>query len=377
MTRGRNMIGYFCGMKQWYLLVLAFLVLVGMVVVPRKKFNPDELQAAKIELGRQMFFDKTLSNPDGQSCTVCHGPKTSFSDPMHEIVSEGMIDGAFTNRNSQSLTYISFIPPLNWSQEEGIWKGGFFWDGRSNTLVHQLSGPFFNPAEMNNTDTVSLISELRNGEHYKLYKDIYGKITDPVKAFDNMCESIALFESSDVFNEFSSKFDYWLKGDLTMTEEEMAGMNLFRDNCESCHSMDPDPVNGKILFSNFGYYNMGVPRNEKNPFYTTFPELNPLGRKAIDIGLGGVLKDPGQNGKFRVPTVRNVQYTRPYFHNGFAENIYDAVHFMNVSNKSEFGLPEVSDNLYVHPSNIRELTPNEEELIVAFLLTLSDGYYEE
>lgn len=370
---------YLRTMRTFYVIAAGFILLVALAAQPmKKKYKPEALLAAKVEFGRQMFFDKALSNPDGQSCTVCHAPKTSFSDPNHAVVSEGMIDGAFVNRNSQSLAYVSFIPPRTWSEKEGIWKGGLFWDGRSNTLAHQLSGPFFNPAEMNNTDTLMLIEELKKAPYFNMYKNIYGKIKDPTEAFNNMCESIALFESSEVLNEFSSKFDLWLVGKAQFTEKEKRGMELFQGKagCVKCHSMDADPVHGKVLFSNYGYYNIGVPRNPENPFYATFESINPKGKAAIDLGLGGVIHDPTQNGKFRVPTLRNVQYTGPYFHNGFATTLRDAVHFMNTSNDGEFGDPEIRENVARQLVGSQHMTAEDEDAVVAFLLTLSDGWEE-
>ena len=104
----------------------------------RKKPTLEKREAWKVELGRQLFFDKALSHPNGQSCTVCHAPKTAFADPNHAIVSEGMIDGAFVNRNAQSLAYVGFIPSLE-RDSSGVYHGGLFWDGRSNSLEDRKS----------------------------------------------------------------------------------------------------------------------------------------------------------------------------------------------------------------------------------------------
>lgn len=345
----------------------------------RKKKDPEAMKAAKTELGRQLFFDKALSNPDGQSCTVCHAPKTAFSDPNHAIVSEGMIDGTFVPRNSPSLTYVSFVPPLAYSEKNEVWKGGLFWDGRSNTLEHQLSGPFFNPAEMNNTDSTMLVAELKKAPYYKMYKDIYGKAKRTEQTFRNMCESIALFESSEVLNEFSSKYDLMLEGKVKFTAIESLGMELFmgKANCVKCHSMETEPVSGKVLFTDFSYHNVGVPRNEDNPFYTTRSDLNPKGKDAIDLGLGAVVNDVNQNGKFRVPTLRNVQYTSPYFHNGFSKTLKDAVHFMNTRNFGNYPAPEVNYNIASQLTGSQNLSDEEENEVVAFLLTLTDGFEVE
>lgn len=363
--------------KSAVILSVAIAVVTISFSPVKKKKDPEQVRAEKIELGRQLFFDKALSHPDGQSCTVCHAPKTAFSDPNHAIVSEGMADGAFVNRNSQSLAYVGFIPPLA-KNETGEYSGGLFWDGRSNSLEHQLSGPFFNPAEMNNPDTMALVTELRKAPYYKMYRVVYGKAKDPVITYQNIAEALAMFERSALFNEFSSKYDLMLQGKVKFTEQENRGLELFQGkaNCVACHSMTPQPETGKILFSAYGYYNIGVPKNEANPFYSTFPEINPKGKEAIDLGLGGVLNDRSQDGKFRVPTMRNVQYTGPYFHNGYFRTLQEVVHFKNTRDIENYPAPEVTKNIIRQRLGNLMLTEAEEADIVAFLLTLTDGYEE-
>ncbi len=334
------------------------------------------MKAARIELGRQLFFDKALSEPNGQSCTVCHAPKTAFSDPNHAIVSEGMIDGAFVARNAQSLAYVSFIPPRSFDDESGRWKGGLFWDGRSDQLEHQLAGPLFNPAEMNNQDTSMLVSELLKAPYYKLYKKLYGKIKNEKAAYSYICEALSAFERSDFFNEFSSKYDLSLERKVTLTEQEKMGLEIFsgKANCVSCHSMKPDPATGKILFTDYSYHNVGIPVNDENPFYSTDIKINPRGTEALDIGLGAITGKSEDNGKFRTPTLRNVQYTGPYFHNGYFKTISEAVHFMNTRNLGKFAQPEITANVARQLTGSQNMTEEEEKAVVAFLLTLTDGY---
>jgi cytochrome c peroxidase len=331
----------------------------------------DEL---KVELGRQLFFDKALSNPNGQSCTVCHAPKTAFSDPNHAIVSEGMIDGTFVNRNSQSLAYVKYIPPLE-RDSTGQYHGGLFWDGRSNSLEHQLSGPFFNRAEMNNADTLTLVNEVLNAPYYSLYKKVFGRMRQASEAYVNLCDALASFERSAFFNEFSSKYDLYLAGKTSLSDLETQGLELFggKARCNHCHSMQPNEE-GKVLFTNFGYFNLGVPRNAENPFYTTSKAINPAGPSAIDFGLGAVVDDANENGKFRVPTLRNVQYTGPYFHNGYFKTLKEVVHFLNVRDVSGTYTAEVQQNIAHQITGSLHLTDAEEDALVAFLLCLTDGY---
>ncbi len=349
-------------------------ILICSFSVRKKKWTPEQLIEQKVEIGRQLFFDKALSNPDGQSCTVCHAPKTSFSDPDHAVVSEGILDGFFVNRNSQTLAYSSFAPPLKYDEKAGVWRGGFFWDGRSNTLEHQLSGPFFNVAEMNNQDTAMLVNELKEAPYYEKYKSVYGKVKDKTEAYNNMIEAIALFEGSSFLNEFSSKYDYFLLGKATFTEEEERGRKLFVARCATCHNMTPQTVSGAVLFTDYGYHNLGVPRNEDNPFYTTDSSVNPLGSSATDFGLGAVVHDEAQNGKFRTPSLRNVEYTAPYFHNGYFETLQATVHFINTRNDGHYATPELSATIEAGRTGSLNLSEEEENAILAFLKTLSDGW---
>ncbi len=363
-------------LKRNRLLLLCILLTAFTILSFRPTIHPKKREELKIELGRQLFFDKSLSEPNGQSCTVCHAPKTAFSDPNHAVVSEGMIDGAFVNRNSQSLAYVSFIPPLE-KDSLGNYHGGLFWDGRSNSLEHQLSGPFFNAAEMNNSDTAMLVNEVLNAPYYALYKKVYGRMKNASEAYDHLCDALAAFERSALFHEFSSKYDFYLEGKVHLSAIEQEGLELFQGKarCNHCHSMQPDTETGKVLFTDYGYHNLGVPRNEQNPFYLTHIAINPLGTKAVDTGLGQTLGgDPRENGKFRVPTLRNVQYTGPYFHNGYFKTLKEVVHFINTRDSESMTSPEISENIAYQITGSLHLTEREEDAIVAFLLCLTDGY---
>lgn len=96
--------------------------------------NNLSLQEKKVELGRRLFFDSNLSEPVGQSCATCHRPETGFSDSLNRVVSEGAILGRFGNRNSMTNAYSMFTPPLHYDSINETYVGGFFYDGRVNTL---------------------------------------------------------------------------------------------------------------------------------------------------------------------------------------------------------------------------------------------------
>ena len=121
----------------------------------------------KQELGMMLYFDEDLSEPTGQSCASCHDPDFGFADPESELpVSEGVIPGLFGGRNSPSSAYAMFAPILYFDDDEGLWIGGQFWDGRAtgyvlgDPLADQALGPFLNPVEMANPDKAQVIADV-------------------------------------------------------------------------------------------------------------------------------------------------------------------------------------------------------------------------
>lgn len=113
-------------------------------------------------LGRQIFFDTNLSDPIGQSCSSCHAPSVSFSDPSHNAISPGAFKGRAGNRNAPMASYTMFFPRFHYSVEDTTYEGGLFWDGRANSLGDQARLPFVNPLEMNNASTDAVVAKVRN-----------------------------------------------------------------------------------------------------------------------------------------------------------------------------------------------------------------------
>ena len=333
-----------------------------------------------VELGRKLFFDTSLSNPGGQSCATCHAPSTGFSDPLHNIVSPGVVAGLFGNRNAPTAMYAKYNPPLHYSAPDSAYIGGLFVDGRVNTLEEQAQKPFLNPLEMGNTDASMLISKLRSSLNYSYYKQVYGEITDVNAAYSNLAAAIATFERSDTLSAFTSKYDYYLKGQVTLTPSEMRGLHLFNDTnkamCANCHLTQPDQGSGKILFTDFSYENDGVPRNPYNPYYTIPSSYNVLGSAYIDLGLGDFINDSDNYGTFRTPTLRNIAVSAPYFHNGCFGTLEEVVHFYNTRDSvgSGFAAPEYAATIDHTETGNQHLSAQDEADIVAFLKTLTDGY---
>lgn len=335
----------------------------------------------KEELGKLLFFEKQLSDPEGQDCSDCHDPNLAFADRNTGLpVSKGAIPGRYGNRNDMPVAYASFVPPLHKDSVEDIWIGGLFWDGRANDLAEQAMGPPLNSLEMANADTASIFKKIINLEYSIMFKEVYGQdaLSNPDIAYHNMADAIAAYERTEEFRPFSSKFDYFLKGEAELSEQEMSGMALFvselKGNCAACHPHTTLPDGTPPLFTDFSYDNLGAPKNPENPFYLLSIDLNPEGENFVDLGLGVTVNDPAENGKFRVPTLRNVALTPPYMHNGIFKTLFQVVSFYNSRDVMPWPEPEVAENVNYDEMGDLGLSTQEMEDIVAFLHTLTDGW---
>jgi cytochrome c peroxidase len=337
---------------------------------------------AKERLGKLLFFDANLSTPPGQACADCHAPAVAFADPVKELpVSKGALPGRYGNRNDMPAAYAAFVPPRHRDPDEDIWIGGLFWDGRVNTLAEQAMGPPLNPLEMANPDTGAIAEKLRAADYAELFLEVYGSdaLADPDQAFAHMADAIEAYEKTPEVSPFSSKYDAWLKGLAELSEQEQRGLELFeaedKGNCAACHPSQPGPDGSPPLFTDFSYDNLGVPRNPENPFYRLSAELNPDGFAFVDLGLGVTVDDPAENGKFRVPTLRNIAVTDPYMHNGFFKTLFQVVSFYNTRDlEAGWPAPEVAENVNKEELGDLGLTNQELEDLVAFLHTLTDGW---
>ena len=160
--------------------------------------------------------------------------------------------------------------------------------------------------------------------------------------------------------------------------------------CANCHSVSSDESQSPSLFTNFGHQNLGVPRNPELPFYYLPPSLNPDGIHYIDRGLGDFLRSVGdpeeqaakEDGKFKIPSLRNCAITAPYEHNGVFETLKEVVMFNNTRDVPGAGWPppEVPENVHRHmppmPRTFGQLGLTDQQVndIVALLQTLTDGY---
>ncbi len=376
------------------------------------------------KLGQALYLDRNLSLNGNQSCADCHSlnpsndphagkslPAAGFVDPRNVAtgspVSEGSVAGRFGSLNAPSAGYAAFSPFFHWNSADGLYVGGQFWNGRADTLAEQAGVPFLNPVEMAMPNRWSVVSRLKGrGDYVKAFKAVFGvdltriSAYDPktpdapappgvAEAYESMTRAIAAFEKSRVFNRFDSKYDFHLAGRTELSPQEHLGLTLFTDKgkCSACHVSTPGVApDGSVLpplFTDFTYDNLGLPRNVNIP-----------GNPEPDKGLGGradiAARGSGGNelGKHKVMTLRNIELTAPYGHNGVFATLEQITHFYNTrdlldrvadNRDAGFGVkgwpaPEVAENVNREELGNLGLTGEEEAALVAFMRTLTDGY---
>lgn len=336
---------------------------------------PEATPANKEALGKTIFFDESLSHPAGQSCATCHTLSTGYADKYSRAISEGAVAGLFGNRNAMTISYAAYVPRLHYDPVEGTYLGGLFWDGRVPDLQAQAGEPFLNPLEMGNPDRETVVEKAKKAAWFPELQRLYGDCSQTDSLYRYMTDAIAAFESSAEINPFSSRFDAYLAGEEQFTDEEKLGMEIFREKgmCAECHIMEPDPRAGKILFTDHTYDNLGIPRKQDHPYYRMDECYNPMGTQYVDPGLGAIVNDPAENGKFRVPTLRNIALTAPYGHNGYFATLEEIVHFYNARDVAgEFPPAEYPGTVNRDELGDLKLSPGEEAALIAFMLTLTD-----
>ena len=392
-------------------ILIATLVLVFSVGMADNGFTLVE------ELGEFLYFDEDLSEPSGQSCASCHDPDFGFVDPDKGLpVSEGAILGLFGGRNSPAAAYAMYAPIRYFDEGEGLWIGGQFWDSRAtgvvlgDPLADQALGPFLNAVEMANTSKAQVIADVALSEYADLFEQVWGSdaFNDVEAAYDQVALSIAAFERTAFFGQFSSKYDYYLQECLDMdgdmddcamgigdaavasgaifSKKEWEGLQLFMGDamCVACHVVDWTVASDNVvvpawspdgtvppLFTDFTYDNLGVPKSE-HKLLKDAPQ---------DLGLGPIVNDPLENGKFKVMTLRNIALTAPYAHNGFFKKLEDITHFYNtrdvlgvLKKGADWPDPEYSETVNNSELGDLGLSEDDEDALVKFMKTLSDGW---
>ena len=295
---------------------------LGLPPLPPTPDNP--MTAEKVELGKLLYFDNRVSKDGTVSCATCHDPKMAWA--QHTPTSEG-ISHQKGGRNSPTVINAAYAT----SQ---------FWDGRAKTLEEQATGPVENPIEMGHTMEAVVDAFSKVPEYQERFKKVFG--TGVTK--DGFAKAIAAFERTVLSGD--SPYDHFTQGDQSaLTDAQKHGWELFRDNCSTCHTPP--------LFSNYKFFNAGVGMDKPNP----------------DEGRKKVTGKDSDLGKFRVPSLRNVADTFPYFHDGSATKLEDAVALMVNGGKDN---PNLSEML----KSVRETTFGEKDRqdLVEFLKALSGKY---
>ena len=285
--------------------------------LPVPEDNP--LTKEKIELGRWLFYEKALSPDSSVSCASCHFQKLAFSDGRE--VSVGL-HGALGERNAPALQNLAYSP-------------NFFMDGGIPTLEMQVEAPIGAVEEMN-FNYFQASKRLNADEKYEeMFMAAFGKKADAY----GITRAIAAFERTMVSG--NSKYDRFKKGTETFTEKEKEGHDLFysdKAGCSDCH-------NG-FLFTDFSLANVGL--------YETYS----------DTGYARISRNPKDHGRFKVPSLRNIALTAPYFHDGSVSTLENVVAHFNSGGTDH---PVKDDRM-----KPLDLSQEEQNALVAFLHTLTD-----
>lgn len=298
--------------------LLVFDLPVGFPDVP---YPPDNAPTAlRVELGKQLFYDTRLSREGNLSCASCHLPQNAFADPR--VVSIGT-DGREGLRNSPTLANVAWQPHL-------------FMDGGVPTLELQVMHPFNDPLEFD-LHIVDAANILMHDENYaQMSRSAYNRNLDPFV----IMRAISAFERTLISG--NSAYDRFIAGDVSaLSADAQAGKALFfspETGCSDCHS--------GVFFTDFSFQNIGL--------YSTYE----------DLGRQRVTSDPSDEGKFKVPTLRNVAVTAPYMHDGSLATLSDVVaHFNNG------GVQHANQHPAVRPLNLNQ---EQQAQIVVFLEALTD-----
>jgi len=352
-------------------------------------------------LGEKIFRDESLSASGRMSCATCHDPAHAFAQPTASGVSLG---GAGLDqpgvRNAPSLLYTARTPGFHFDSE-GTPVGGFNRDGRSLDLAEQAIRPFITSFEMGNASAADVVDKLSRAAYAGEFRAQFGQdvFADADGAFLDARVAIEAFETeSPQLQPFTSRYDYFLAGRARLSDAQMRGLALFNNplkgNCSACHPSARGSDGSPPMFTDFTYDNLGVPRNPAIPANAdpAYFDLGLCGPERTDLAARADLC-----GAFKVPTLRNIALTAPYFHNGRFQTLHEVVSFYvrRDTNPQEW-YPLGPDGTIVkfddlppqyrrnvntqevpynrHPGDLPALSPSQIDDVVAFLQTLTDGY---
>jgi cytochrome c peroxidase len=352
-----------------------------------------------VALGRSIFFDARLSEPAGTSCASCHDPARAYSGDhgSRAGVPLGSRPGVFARRTAPSLLYLRYVPRFRFFSDDDDNHaidyephGGYFWDGRSDSVADLVRQPLLNPREMNNADAGQIAAKLRAAPYVDAIRAVFpGALDVDEGAVAALGRALEAFLLSPPMAPFSSKYDDVARGAASFTAEEKRGLGLFKDlrrvGCTSCHRMADAPRSPEqSMFTDYGYDAVGAPRNEK------------LRSPDEDRGLcersdtANPTDEARYCASFRTPSLRNVAVRPSFMHNGAFSRLRDVVRFYatRATNPELWypsgvtfddtpaayrGMINVTSVPYNrHRGELPALTDGEIDAIVAFLGTLTD-----
>ena len=306
------------------------------------------------QLGQKIFHDGSLSStPTPMSCATCHDPAIGHAGNFNTPVAVGGINGTTQGlRNPPAIRYLKYNSAFSFAAD-GTPTGGFFWDGRANSLAEQAKGPFLNPAEMANPDVVTVIAKLRNTAYAQQFKQVFGtNILDAgneATAYERVAYALERYQVEDSdFAPFSSKFDAVMQGQESFTPMEARGYVLFnsptKGNCFACHPSTKPANAPAALFTDFTYDNLGLPRNGSIDANNdaNFYDMGLCGALNVQtntykVSHAGLESRADLCGLFKVPSLRNVGTRKHFFHNGKFTTLEQVVEFYVTRDTNPFG----------------------------------------
>ena len=316
-----------------------------------------------VELGKQLFFDRSLSHNNTISCAMCHVPTQGFTS--NELATAVGIEGRTVKRNAPSLLNVGYL-------------NQFFYDIRENSLEQQVWSPLLAKNEMANPSIGFVIDKIKRNDEYNSQ---FNQIFKQGVSMSTIGEALASYQRSLIAGD--SPFDrYWFSGERkALTSSQIKGLSVFtgKGNCSSCHRINKEYA----LFTDEKVHNTGigfvedVPTNKKKFFRAHLAEgvsvtydrthvessSEPI---PSDLGRYEVTQDPKDRWKFRTPGLRNVALTGPYMHNGSLVTLEDVVNFYDKAEDRNGLLDPL-----IHPLH---LSKEEKYNLVNFLKSLTSPY---
>lgn len=288
---------------------------------PVYDFEANPLSKDKIALGKALFYDPVLSRDSTISCSSCHSQFSAFTHVDHAL-SHG-IDDKVGLRNSPTLINLA-------------WQKSFMADGAVNHIDMQALAPISNPDEMDES-IAGVVVKLQNSNFYPAL--FYNAFGDSIITGQHTLKAISQFMLTLVSSD--SKYDSVIQEKASFNSQELNGHVLFKKNCASCHA--------EPLFAINEFKNNGLPVDTS---------LN-------DFGRYRVTNNPLDSLKFKVPTLRNIEFSYPYMHDGRFKNLHQVLdHYTDGVQNHVTLSPELATPIH--------LSANEKVDLIAFLLTLSD-----